>query len=153
VTHAYQAYHTRPVRDHCCIGRPAGLAIFLMGLEFLAAALAGEIKASETVRVLMSQLHATLKTALQDAVSAIANNDQARAQSVLVLKHEIKQTINSALRHQATSNLPRDDARLAGFRIEMEILDKLERIYRLCRRIARAAMPIELLAEKTDREY
>jgi phosphate:Na+ symporter len=108
-----------------------------------------EIKHSETIRALMRQLHAQLLTALQTAVEAIAENDPRKAQDVLAIKGDIQQAIDEALKHQATSMVPRDTARLAGLRIEMEVLDKLERIYRLCRRIAKAALPTELLAEQT----
>ena len=108
-----------------------------------------EIKHSETIRALMRQLHAQLLTALQAAVEAIAENDPRKAQDVLAVKGDIQQAIDEALKHQATSMVPRDTARLAGLRIEMEVLDKLERIYRLCRRIAKAALPTELLAEQT----
>ena len=107
-----------------------------------------EIKHSETIRALMRQLHAQLLTALQAAVEAIAENDPRKAQDVLAVKGDIQQAIDEALKHQATSMVPRDTARLAGLRIEMEVLDKLERIYRLCRRIAKAALPAELLAEQ-----
>ena len=109
---------------------------------------ADEIKHSETIRALMRQLHAQLLTALQTAVEAITENDPRKAQDVLAVKDEIQQAIDAALQHQATRIVPRDTARLAGLRIEMEVLDKLERIYRLCRRIAKAALPAELLAEQ-----
>ncbi len=109
---------------------------------------ADEIKHSETIQALMRQLHTQLLTALQVAVEAIAENDPHKAQDVLAIKGEIQLAIDEALQHQATRIVSKDTARLAGLRIEMEVLDKLERIYRLCRRIAKAALPTELLAEQ-----
>ena len=111
---------------------------------------ADEIRHSETIRALMRQLHAQLLSALQSAVEAITENNPVKAQDVLAIKGEIQQAIDSALQHQATRIVPGDAARLAGLRIEMEVLDKMERIYRLCRRIAKAALPIELLAEQAS---
>ena len=109
-----------------------------------------EIRHSETIRALMRQLHAQLLTALQSAVEAITDNNPLKAQDVLAIKGEIQQAIDGALQHQAIRIVPGDAARLTGLRIEMEVLDKLERIYRLCRRIAKAALPAELLAEQAS---
>ena len=109
---------------------------------------ADEIEPSETIRALMRQLHAQLLTTLQTAVESITENDPVKAQEVLAIKDDIQQAIDEALQHQSTRIVPRDTARLTGLRIEMEVLDKLERIYRLCRRIAKTALPTSLLAEK-----
>lgn len=62
---------------------------------------------------------------------------------------EFERTVE-LLRHQATRLAPEDAARLAGFRFEMEVLDKLERIYRLARRIAKAVLPAEVLMERAE---
>lgn len=110
---------------------------------------ADEIRHSETIRVLMHQLHMKLLAALQLAVEAVTENDPVKAQDVLAIKGEIQQVIDTALQHQATRIAPRDTARLTGLRIEMEVLDKMERIYSLCRRIAKAVLPTELLAEQS----
>jgi len=107
-----------------------------------------EIKRSETIRSMMRELHAKLVEALQAAVTAVEEQDPRRAQDVLGVKDEFKRTIELALRHQATRLVPEDAARLAGFRLEMEVLDKLERIYRLARRIAKAVLPAEVLIER-----
>ena len=45
---------------------------------------------------------------------------------------------------------PEDAARLAGFRFEIEVMDKLERIYRLARRMAKAVLPVEVLIERAE---
>ena len=86
---------------------------------------------------------------MQAAVSAVEENDQQKAQHVRGIKDDFKRTMELALRHQATRLEPDDAARLAGFRLEMEILDKLERIYRLARRIAKVVLPVELLIERS----
>ena len=85
---------------------------------------------------------------MQTAVESITENDPVKAQEVLAIKDDIQQAIDDALQHQATRIVPRDTARLTALRIEMEVLDKLERIYRLCRRIAKTALPTKLLAEQ-----
>lgn len=109
-----------------------------------------EIKQSETVRSMMRELHAELLQAVQAAVAAVEENDPRKAQDVLAIKDEFQHTIELALRHQATRLEPEDAARLAGFRFEMEVLDKLERIYRLARRIAKAVLPAEVLIERAE---
>ena len=107
-----------------------------------------EIKHSETIRSLMRDLHGKLMEALQTAVHAVENNDQRKAQDVMGIKDEFKRIMELALRHQATRLEPDDAARLAGFRLEMEVLEKLERIYRLARRIAKVVLPAEVLIER-----
>ena len=109
-----------------------------------------QIKPSETVREMMKELHAQLVEALQVAVAAVEENDPRKAQDVLGIKDTIEQTIELALRHQATRLVPEDTAQLTGIRFEMEVLDKLERIYRLARRIAKAALPDEVLIERAE---
>ena len=96
----------------------------------------------------MRQLHAQLLMTLQTTVESITENDPVKAQEVLAVKDDIQQAIDEALQLQSTRIVPRDTARLAGLRIEMEVLDKLERIYRLCRRIAKTELPTNLLAEQ-----
>lgn len=109
-----------------------------------------EIKRSETVRSMMTELHAKLVEAVQVAVAAVEENDPRKAQDVLGIKDAFEHTIELALRHQATRLEPEDAARLAGFRLEMEVLDKLERIYRLARRIAKAVLPAEVLIDRAE---
>lgn len=111
----------------------------------------GEIKHSETVASLMRELHAQLVEALQTAVAAVEENDPRKAQDVLGIKDQFEHTIELALRHQATRLAPAEEAtRLTGFRFEMEILDKLERIYRLARRMAKAVLPAEVLIDRAE---
>ncbi len=108
-----------------------------------------EIKYSETINSLMEQLNVKLMEAFQNAVSAVEENNPQKAQDVLVIKDEFENIIEMALRHQAKKlKSDEDPAWLAGFRIEMEVLDKLERIYRLARRIAKTVLPAEILIEK-----
>ena len=109
-----------------------------------------KIEPSETVREMMRELHAKLVEALQAAVAAVEQNDPRKAQDVLGIKDEFERTIELALRHQATRLVAEDTARLAGFRFEMEVLDKLERIHRLARRIAKAVLPAEVLIERAE---
>ena len=110
----------------------------------------GEIKRSETIGSMMEDLHAKLVEAVQTAVRAVEENDQRKAQDVRGMKAEFKRTMDLALRHQATRLEPDDAARLAGFRLEMEILESLERVYKLARRIAKAVLPAEVLIEQAD---
>ena len=97
----------------------------------------------------MRDLHGQLMETLQAAVSAVEENDQRKAQHVMGIKDEFKRTMDLALRHQATRLEADDAARLAGFRLEMEVLEKLERIYRLARRIAKVVLPAEVLIEQS----
>jgi len=109
-----------------------------------------EITQSETVRSMMGELHAKLVEALQASIAAVEENDPRKAQDVRGIKAEFERTVELALRHQATRLALEDTARLAGFRFEMEVLDKRQRIYRRARRIAKAVLPAEVLIERAE---
>jgi hypothetical protein len=66
------------------------------------------------------------------------------------MKEEVKQTVQMALKHQSTRLTIAQAGRLAGFRFEMEALDKLERPYKLTRRIANKVLPTELFLEQAE---
>ncbi len=121
--------------------------LVLLGHQFLEAT---EIKFSGTIETLMTQLYDVVVKALKAAVEAIRENDPRKAQDVRAMKEQVKQTVQTALKHQSTRLTTGEPGRLAGFRMEMEILDKLERLYKLTRRIAKKILPPELFLEQAE---
>ncbi len=119
--------------------------LVLLGHQLLDAE---EIKFSGTIETLMTQLYDVVVKALHVVVEAVKENDQRKAQDVRAMKEEVKQTIQTALKHQSTRLTTAEAGRLVGFRLEMEILDKLERLYKLTRRIAKKILPTKLFLEQ-----
>jgi phosphate:Na+ symporter len=105
-----------------------------------------QIEASETMRVMLRELHEVVSNGLALAVQAVRDGDQKAAQEVVALKGEVDRRVDEALAHQAGKLADNDDSRIVIFRIEMELLDKLKRIHTLSKRIAKGILPGELAA-------
>ncbi len=107
----------------------------------------GDIKASETMRAMLTNLYEVILEAFDGAVRAVKDNDQKAAQQVMALKAEINHQIQEALKHQS-EKLAAEKSRLPVLRVEMEALDHMRRVYTLCRRLVRTVLPKAVLAEE-----
>ena len=61
------------------------------------------------------------------------------------MKDDIHRLVDQALAHRAAMLAAEDPNRLAVFRLEMEAVDKLKRIYALAKRTAKGTLPAALL--------
>jgi len=102
------------------------------------------LEASETIRHSFSELHAALVLVVDSAVRAVRDNDQKAAQEVLTMKDEIHRQVDEVLKYQAGTLDVMAPERLTMFRLEMEAIDKLKRIYALSKRITRAILPRDI---------
>ncbi|GGI72383.1 Na/Pi cotransporter family protein [Shewanella gelidii] len=75
--------------------------------------------------------------ALLDCVNAVRREDAALAEQVLHAKRELNSLLETVLTHQAERLSEGDELRLKLFRVEMEWVDSLKRIYTLSKRIAK----------------
>lgn len=103
-----------------------------------------KLEASDAMKSMLSGLHAIVSKALALAVQAVRDEDQRAAQEVVALRGEVDRRVDEALAHQARKLAEADSRRVAIFRLEMELVDKLKRIHGLSRRIARGVLPEEL---------
>ena len=103
-----------------------------------------KLEASDAMKSMLLELHAVVSKALALAVQAVRDEDQRAAQEVVALKGEVDRRIDGALAHQAGKLVEDDPKRVAIFRLEMELVDKLKRIHTLSKRIARGVLPEEL---------
>jgi phosphate:Na+ symporter len=103
-----------------------------------------DIQPSETARMLLRNLAERVEEAVADTIHAIRESDENAAANVLGLKDEIRRLADEALAQQAERLAVRDTAHLATVRLEMELLDKLRRIYTLAKRVARDFVPGEV---------
>ncbi|MFQ5929657.1 MAG: hypothetical protein ACE5MK_08150 [Acidobacteriota bacterium] len=67
------------------------------------------------------------------------------AQDVVTMKGDVNHLVEEALQYQAAHLAPLEPKRLAIFRLEMELMDGLNRIYTLTTRIAKVYLPEELI--------
>ena len=107
------------------------------------------LQASDTVREMLTSLHATVLRALEATVRAVRDNDQKAAQEVMTLKDEVHRRVDEALQYQVEMIGVKDPQHLERMRLEMEVLDKLKRIYALAKRIAKTILPTEV-AERVE---
>ncbi len=99
------------------------------------------VRATDTLRAIYLNLHAAILEALRSAIRAVEKDDQQAAQDVLAAKDDIHRLVDQALQHQVDQLTAAEPASLDAFRLEMEVADKLKRIYALSKRIARGELP------------
>ena len=75
--------------------------------------------------------------ALLDCVNAIRRDDKQLAEQVLKAKRELNAIMDRVLSHQAERLIEQDDRRIQLFRVEMEWVESLKRIYTLSKRISK----------------
>ncbi len=102
------------------------------------------IRISEATQKVLSGLHATISKSVEDALLSVAENDQRVAQGVIAMKGEINRQIDAATIHEAQRLASDEPNRLATYSMEMEVIEKMKRIYYFAKRMAKAAVPPEL---------
>ena len=99
-------------------------------------AIASELKGTETVREILSELYDKISLAVSSAKKSIVEGDEIAAQSILHMKEEINQLVYEVVKVQAQrlKTEGADDIQITMF--ENELLDSMKRIYSLSKRIA-----------------
>jgi len=95
------------------------------------------IQASPEMRETLDRTHSRVNQALLDSVNAIRREDAQLAENVLNAKHEINILLESILELQAQRLSQATEQRLAIFRVQMEWVEALKRIYTLSKRVAK----------------
>lgn len=96
-----------------------------------------DFHASEEMHKTLDLTQDRVRKALLDSVNAIRRNDDQLAEGVMRAKREINALLEQVLEHQAERLSQCTETRLASFRIQMEWVEVLKRIYTLSKRIAR----------------
>jgi len=100
-----------------------------------------------TVNVI-SGFHTAVSKAVEAAVQAVTQKSPDAARAVVAMKREINRLADSAAVHQAERLVSEEPNRLAAYKIEMDVLQNLKRIYYFAKRMARAAVPSVILRAK-----
>ncbi|KHD26908.1 NAD+ kinase [Vibrio caribbeanicus] len=95
------------------------------------------LTASPEMRKTLDRTHARVNQALLDSVNATRRGDRQLAESVLSAKREINVLLESILELQAERLSQATEQRLDIFRIQMEWVEALKRIYTLSKRVAK----------------
>ncbi|MEN8107432.1 MAG: Na/Pi cotransporter family protein [Pseudomonadota bacterium] len=102
------------------------------------------ISISEETRDVLTRLHEVIADATSTAITAARDNDQHAAQDVIGLKSDINLLMDSAATHQAMRLVVDEPDRLPAYTLEVDIIEKLKRIYYFAKRIAKAVVPEEV---------
>ena len=103
---------------------------------------------SESTREVFTHLHKDVSMSVAMALNSMMENDQRAAQGVIEMKDDIMRLVKSAELHQAQRLVVDEPNRLEAYALEIDVIEKLKRIYYFAKRIAKAVLPEEV-AEKS----
>jgi len=96
---------------------------------------------SQTTQVVLSDFHQVVSDAVGAAIRAVSEDSYDDAQSVMGMKKEIMRITNSAATHEAQRLVVDEPHRIEAYTVEMDITEKLQRIFYFARRMARTVQP------------
>ena len=101
---------------------------------------------SEETKVLLTRFFETIREASQSALKALVDRDERAAQSVVANRDAVWK-LTAELHRQQAARLAQDDPeRLLKHRVQVEILDKLQRVYSIAEHMAISVLPRGVLA-------
>ncbi len=95
------------------------------------------VKISKPTQEVLMGFHEAVNKAVWSAVQAVAQKNEVAAQTVTSMKQEITQIAESAAAHQAQRLVAEEPNRIPAYTIEMDIIEKLKRIYYFAKRMAK----------------
>ena len=103
------------------------------------------ISISDMTQDVLNKLHAIVSITAELGMEAVMNDDQRAAQEVISMKDDIARLIDSATMHQSRRLVADEPNRLEAYTIEMDLIEKLKRIYYFSKRMAKTVVPEEVL--------
>jgi len=98
---------------------------------------ASDVRISEATQQVLGGLHTTIAGSVERALQSVARNDVAAAQAVIAMKGEVQTEVELAEQHQAERLVADAPNRIAAYSVEMEVIEKLKRIYYFAKRMAK----------------
>ena len=93
---------------------------------------------SQPTREVLNGFHRAVTKSVWGAVQAVAQKNVLAAQTVMDMKQEINRIADSAALHQARRLVAAEPKRIPAYTIEMDIMEKLKRIYYFSKRMAKS---------------
>jgi phosphate:Na+ symporter len=88
-------------------------------------------------------LHTMVTKSVVAAVQAVSQGSEIAAKAVINMKDEISQQTDDAALHEAKRLVAEEPNRIPAYTIEMDIIEKLKRIYYFAKRMAKTVVPEE----------
>jgi phosphate:Na+ symporter len=92
---------------------------------------------SQPTREVLGGLHGAVNKALQAAIQAVSQKNDLAARTVTSMKQEISRIAESAAAHEAQRLVAAEPKRIPAYTIEIDIIEKLKRIYYFAKRMAK----------------
>jgi len=99
------------------------------------------VSISAPTREVLMDFHEAVNRAVAAAVQAVAQKNELAARSVTSMKEEISRIADSAAAHQAERLVAAEPNRIPAYTIEIDIIEKLKRIYYFAKRMAKSVEP------------
>jgi phosphate:Na+ symporter len=104
---------------------------------------------SAATEKVLRRIHDAVAKTVDAALYALMENDPQAAREVIAMKGEINRLVEAASRHQAERLVVDEPNRLAAYQVEIDVIEKLKRIYYFAKRMARVVVPPVVVAEKS----
>ncbi len=105
-------------------------------------------KISEPTQKVINTFHVVVSDAFKAAVRAVVDEEEAYAIRVIDMKEDISRLEEQAELHQAQRLVSEDSGKFEAYSVEMDIIEKLKRIYYNSKRMAKSV--IDMGEKKTE---
>ena len=106
-----------------------------------------DVQISDQTKAVLSEIHAAVLRSVDAAVQSVAQGSEIAAQTVTSMKNEITRLVESAELHEAKRLVAEEPKRLPAYTIEVDLIEKLRRIYYFSKRMAKTVTPRDKLAD------
>ncbi len=100
-------------------------------------------KVSEPTQKVINTLHVVVSDALKAALRAVVDEDREFANRVVSMKDDITKLLKQADLHQAERLVAVDSGKFEAYSVEVDIIEKLRRVYYHSKRIAKSVIELE----------
>jgi len=101
------------------------------------------VSISVETQAVLKKLHNVVMATVSLAIDAVAENDPHAAQEIIAMKTDIARLTDSAAMHETRRLVAEEPNRLAAYTVEMDVIEKLKRIYYHAKRMAKDVQPDE----------
>ena len=99
-------------------------------------------KISEATQNVLSTLYVVVSDALKAAIRAVIDEDKDFAMRVISMKSDVKRLVEQSELHQANRLVSEDSGKFEAYSVEVDIIEKLKRIYYHSKRMAKTVIEI-----------
>ena len=92
---------------------------------------------------MLRKLHNIVMATAELAIDAVVESDRHSAQEIIAMKSDIARLTDSAAMHETRRLVAEEPNRLAAYTVEMDVIEKLKRIYYHAKRMAKDVLPEE----------